>query len=264
MKTNRANTDRSHPDGCQYALRREANSWEVTFEARQANFKHELGGLYVAYLLLHPPPEPIHGVALALHARQWLGQPASPAEALQQRVMGLEDAASVRALWRRQRELERVIEDRHEIERVQAEASRELEEITEHLRQSPWLSRHGAERCALAVNVAIKRLHARLAAAVDAAGKPDAVLRAFALHLHEYLLVPSGRGGAYARRWAVSKLPGSFIYAPPPGVVWRGGDGSSQAPNSEVQGSGLIHPPQYPYGGREVQGSGFEVQGSRF
>jgi hypothetical protein len=212
-------------NGCQYALRREANSWEVTFEGRQTKFKHELGGLYVACLLLHPPPEPIPGVALALLARQWLGQPASPPQALQQRVMGLEDAASVRALWRRQRELERVIEDRHEIERVQAEALRELEEITEHLRQSPWLSRHAAERCALAVNVAIKRLHARLAAAVDAAGKPDAVLRAFALHLHEYLLVPSGRGGAHARTQAVPKLPGCFTYEPPPGVVWNGRDG---------------------------------------
>jgi hypothetical protein len=244
MKTNQASTDRRHPDGCQYALRREANSWEVTFEGRPASFKHELGGLYVAFLLLHPPQEPIHGVALALHARQWLGQPASPAEALQQRVMGLEDAAKVRALWRRQRELERVLEDRLEIERVKAEALRELEEVTEFLRQSPWLSRHGAERCALAVNLAIKRLHARLAAAADATGKPDAVLRAFALHLHEYLLVPSGRGGAHARRWAVSKLPGSFIYAPPPRVVWNGGAVSSQPPNSEVQGSGF-----------EVQGS---------
>ena len=120
---------------------------------------------------------------------------------------------------------------------MQAEALRELEEITEHLRQSPWLSRHGAERCALAVNVAIKRLHARLAAAVDAAGKPDAVLRAFALYLHEYVLVPSGRRGAHARRRSVSKLPGCFIYAPPPGVVWNSGAVSSQPPNSEVQGS---------------------------
>jgi hypothetical protein len=58
MKTNQAVTNRPHPDGCQYALRREANSWEVTFEGRPANFKHELGGLYPAHLLLHPPPEP--------------------------------------------------------------------------------------------------------------------------------------------------------------------------------------------------------------
>jgi hypothetical protein len=64
--------------------------------------------------------------------------------------MGLQDAASVRVLWRRQCKLERVLEDEHEIEPVKAQALRELEEITEHLRQSPWLSRHGAERCARA------------------------------------------------------------------------------------------------------------------
>jgi hypothetical protein len=79
MKTNQASTDRSHPDGCQYALRREANSWEVTFEGQQATFKHELGALYVAYLLLKPLCEPIHALALALNAREKLGQPAGPA-----------------------------------------------------------------------------------------------------------------------------------------------------------------------------------------
>ena len=34
---------------------------------------------------------------------------------------------------------------------VKAEAFRELEEVTEFLRQGPWLSHHGAERCARAV-----------------------------------------------------------------------------------------------------------------
>jgi hypothetical protein len=194
MKTNQASTNRSHPGKRQYALRREADSWEVTFQGRQATFNHELGALYVAYLLLHPSREPIHGVALALNARDTLGQPPSPAEALPELVMGLEDAASVRALWRRQRELERVLADRLESDPVKAEALRELEQVTEHLRQSPWLSRHSAERCARAVGVAIKRLHARLASAVDASGKPDAVLRTFALHLHKHLLLPSGRG----------------------------------------------------------------------
>ena len=227
MKTNQAITNRSHPDGGQYALRREADTWQVTFGGPQATFKHELGALYVAYLLLHPSREPIHGVALALKAREKLGQPAGQAEVLEQRDMGLEDAATVRALWRHQRELERILRDRLEIEPVKAEAQRELEEITEHLRQSPWLSHHGAERCAKAVAVALKRFHAHLAGAVDAESKPDAVLRAFALHLHEYLLVPSGRGGAYARAQAVSEFDGCFIYQPPPGVVW--------SPESEVQ-----------------------------
>ena len=37
-------------------------------------------------------------------------------EAFEERATGLEDARLVRALWRRQRELERVLEDRLEIE----------------------------------------------------------------------------------------------------------------------------------------------------
>jgi hypothetical protein len=47
-------------------------------------------------------------------------------------------------LWRRQRALERVLEDDREIEPVNAEALRELEEVTEFLRKSLWRSRHGA------------------------------------------------------------------------------------------------------------------------
>ncbi len=111
--------------------------WELTFEGQQAIFKHELGALYVACLLLDPPSEPIHAVALALKAREMGGQAPGPADVVQQRSMGLEDAAAIRALWRRQRALERVLEDDRESEPVKAEALRELEEITEFLRKSP-------------------------------------------------------------------------------------------------------------------------------
>jgi hypothetical protein len=252
MKTNQAITNRTHSHGGQYALRREADTWEVIFKGRKTSFKHELGALYVAYLLLEPPSKPVHAVALALNVREKLGQPAGPDEILQQRSMGLEDATSVRTLWRRQRELERVLADRLEIEPVKAEAQQELEEITEHLRLSPWLSHHGAERCALAVNVAIKRLHAHLAAAVDVAGKPDEVLRAFALHLHEHLLLPSGRGGSHSRAGAWS-LPGFFIYVPPKGILWE-----VQSPACGVQR--LKTKAQSPESC--VQGSGFKVRGS--
>jgi len=137
MNTSRQDNNHNRQDRSQFALRREANCWDVTFEGRQAAFKHELGALYVAYLLAEPPQEPLHAVALALKAREKLGQPGGPAEVLQQRAMGLEDAAAVRALWRRQRELERVVADRLQIEPVKAEAQRELEEVTEHLRKSP-------------------------------------------------------------------------------------------------------------------------------
>ena len=198
MKTNQANTHRSHPDECRYALRRGVGYWALVFAGREAIFKHELGALYVAHLLLNPPKEPLHAVALALKARDMAEKPAGPDEVLAERSMGLEDAAAVRALWRRQRELERVLADRQEIEPVKAEALRELEEVTEFLRTSPWRSRHGAERCAQAVTAAIKRFHDRLAGAVDAEGKPHPVLQTFARHLYEHLLVPSGRSGGYA------------------------------------------------------------------
>ena len=49
MKTNQATTNRSHPERTQYTLRREADTWEVIFKGRKANFKHELGALYVYY-----------------------------------------------------------------------------------------------------------------------------------------------------------------------------------------------------------------------
>ena len=124
-------TDHSQPAKHPYALRRDGGCWQLTFEGRQSIFTHELGALYVAYLLGEPPREPIHGVALALKAREkFVGQtfqsagswgfPAPlaglddskvvgtgrleslpyAAEALQQRVMGLEEGAVVRALWR--------------------------------------------------------------------------------------------------------------------------------------------------------------------
>jgi hypothetical protein len=89
MKTNHASTDRSHRDGSQYALRRGAGCWNLTFQGRQSVFRHELGALYVACLLRELPREPIPGVALVLKARGSLGQPACSAEAISQQAMGL-------------------------------------------------------------------------------------------------------------------------------------------------------------------------------
>ena len=222
MRTIQQTTDHRQRDGHRYALRRGLGYWELTFEGRPAIFKHELGALYVASLLLEPPREPIHAVALALKAREMSGEPAGTGEIVQQRSLGLDDAAAVRALWRRQRTLEQVIEDDQEIEPVKAEALRELEEVSEFLRKSPWRSRGGAERCVRAVTAAIKRMQRHLAEAVDAAGKPHPVLHAFARHLYEHLLIPSGRGGGYARGWPAATYPGCFTYEPPAGVVWSG------------------------------------------
>ncbi len=220
MKTSRQIDDRNHRNQHEYALRRGMGFWQLTFAGRQAIFKHELGALYVACLLLDPPREPIHAVALALKAKDTSGPAAGPDQVVQQRSLGLDDAAAVRALWRRQRALERVLEDDQEIEPVKAEALRELEEVTEFLRKSPWRSRGGAERCAQAAGRAIKRLHRRLAQAVDAQGQPHPVLRAFAQHLQECLLIPSGRGGGHGGPRSASAPAGCFTYEPPSGVLW--------------------------------------------
>jgi hypothetical protein len=242
MRTRQLTIDHRQQSERQYALRRGLGFWELTFEGQQAVFKHELGALYVACLLLEPPREPIHAVALALKAREMSGEPAGSGEVVQQRSMGLEDAATVRALWRRQRTLERVLEDDEAIEPVKAEALRELEEVSEFLRKSPWRSRGGAERCVRAVTAAIKRLHLRLVGAVDAEGKPHPVLQAFARHLYEHLLVPSGRSGGYARGWPAATYPGCFTYEPPPGVVWSAERGGR---NIQHRTSNVQHPLSY-------------------
>ena len=97
MRTRQLTTGHRQPDERHYALCRGLGFWELTFEGRQAIFKHELGALYVACLPLDPPSEPIHAVALALKAREMGGQAPGPAEVIQQRSLGLEDAAAVRA-----------------------------------------------------------------------------------------------------------------------------------------------------------------------
>ena len=110
MKTSQHIPNRDQRHEHPHTVRRTQGVWELTFEGRQATFKHELRALYVAYLL--------------------------------------------------------------------------------------------TERFAHAVAEAVRRFHARRALAVEAVGKPDEVLRAFAMQLHNYLLVPSGRGSRDARQEA--------------------------------------------------------------
>ena len=131
-------TDRNIRNVRPYALRRGPGFWEVTFEGQHATFRHEQGAPYAAWLLLQPPPKPLHAVVLALEARALFGH-IPDAAVIQQRYLGLAEAEAVRTLRRRERELEAVLDDEDEIEPVKAEALRELEEITECLRQSPWL-----------------------------------------------------------------------------------------------------------------------------
>lgn len=67
---------------------------------------------------------------------------------------------------------------------------------------------------------AIRRLYRHLCGAMDGAGMPHPDLPAFGRHLHEYLLIPSGRGGGHGGARLASAPGGCFTYEPPPGVVW--------------------------------------------
>ena len=224
MSTSRQTTDRNLQDERPHALRRGPGFWEVTFQGQHAIFPHEPGALYVAWLLLHPPPEPIHAVALALDARTLCDQTSGAEEAIQLRSLGLDGAESVRAMRRRERELEAVVDNRLEVEPVRAEAERELEAIADFLRTYPWRSRDCAEKCTRVVSMAIQVLVAHLAQAVDAQGNPHPGLRVFARHLDEHLLMPSSRDGVVGGVRA-DGVPGCFTYEPPPGVVWSAEEG---------------------------------------
>jgi hypothetical protein len=220
VKTSRQNRECEHQGG-RYALRRGLGTWEVTFEGRRDSFRDEQGAEYVVWLLLHPPPKPIHALALVLEARHTAHDSPGASGVIQQRNLGLDDAEVVRSLRRQARLLEAIVADKLQNAQVKEEARRKRQEILEFLRKNPWRSQDSAQKCVRAVTKAIKRLHSYLARSADAEGKPHPVLQDFARHLREHLRIPSGRGGDHGGARAVSAVGGCFTYEPPPGVVWR-------------------------------------------
>ena len=219
-----------------FSIRKHISFWSLTFNGQEACFDHEQGAYYVAYLLLNPPDEPIHGMALDVkahgHFRQLSGEtlaidPATGATItvgydalIVERSLGLDEAEGLDYLWRKQKELEKILEDTTASEPVKAEVQRELQELYAYQATRPAPSLTTAQSCVRNVRRAIRRLQARLAEALTPDGKPHPVLRPFAQHLEQYLLIPSTRyckpGAALAREGTT----GTFTYEPPPGVSW--------------------------------------------
>jgi hypothetical protein len=117
MKAGRQNTELEHRGG-RYALRRGLGTWEVTYEGRRDSFRDERGAEYVVWLLLHPPPQPIHAVALALEGRHTPGDTPGADDVIEQRNLALDDAEAVRNLRRQARKLAAVLEDERASKRV--------------------------------------------------------------------------------------------------------------------------------------------------
>ena len=228
-------TARSNP---RYALHKGLGVWHLIFNYQEADIRHEKGMFYVAWLLYHPDDTPIHALDLMAKVpeiyREQLGLPTltdpisgktivvGSGARIQERSLALDDRESMRRLYKKQKELEAILDSGDATEPEKVEALRELEEMTEFQRRHARGTGDSARRAAHAVRSAVARFHENIASAVGKDGGPHAVLRAFADHVHKHILVPSaryaGHGGPYAR----AGLAGCFTYEPQMGVRWEG------------------------------------------
>ena len=158
-----------------FALRKGLGLWELTFAGQSAAFKHEQGALYVAYLLLNPPREPIHALDLATRlaaadqAKGGITAIMDPNTGhavqldrnsrIQERSLGLEEAETMRATLRSQNQLEALLEDELQFEPVREELFRELIELYDYETNHGLRVRDCARKAADAVGRAIKRFH---------------------------------------------------------------------------------------------------------
>jgi hypothetical protein len=219
-----------------YSLHRDLGFWQLTFEGQFAVIKHERGILFVAYLLLNPPEHPLHATDLVAKipglSRQHLGltEILDPATGLpiqlesgahlQQASLGDDDAELTRALLKEEKKLYALLDDPEEIEPVKAEALRRLEELAAFQKQHSRRSVDTAQRLARTTRQSISRLHLHLAAATDRQGNPHPVLRPFAEHMNNYILIPSARFASSGSPHARTGLVGCFTYEPPRGLTW--------------------------------------------
>jgi len=222
-----------------YSLRRHTTFWSLTFNGQEACFDHEQGAYYVAYLLLNPPDEPIHGVALELKALTFFRQfsdkrcetvitdpltgelktMACDSEIVEDRLCA-DEAEGLAPLRRKIEELEAILQNERASEPVKAEVARELEEIYAYQKRNPLAPLTESQRAVRNVRRAIIRLHEHLAAAVGHQGKPHPVLRSFAEHIRRYVIIPSFLFCKVGRRRTADTGASTFTYEPPSGVNW--------------------------------------------
>jgi hypothetical protein len=219
-------------------LRRRKGLWQVVFDGQAGQFRHEKGAEYVARLLVERGP--IH--ALELGAKAGGGLASSGGQAgrtrkrraeaslrevmevggrIQERSPALDESEARQRLLDYRRRCEAVVMDKTAPESKRAAAQRDLETIVKFLRSQPGRPTNNAQRAARAVRMAIKRFHRNLNTAVDARGKADRVLAAFAAHLQRHLLIPSGRYSSPRARKARGEMAGSFVYEAPQNVMWK-------------------------------------------
>ena len=198
--------------GPQYAIGNDGGIWKIIFEGLAAEFKDERGLHYVAYLLMNPPGQPIHGARLAARVFGY-------AE-MSELSLGQDDATSQRAIEKEARELAAILKDDLASELEREEAREGLEELARNRKQSGHRPETNTEKTVRAVRKAIQRLHRDLAGRKDEQGKPHPVFVPFAEHILKYLLIPSARYSGRRGARVKAGVAGGFTYEPPHGVVW--------------------------------------------
>jgi hypothetical protein len=186
--------------------------WELSFGGQHAVLKQHPALFYVAWLIAANQSQPIAALELAaavfsvfrnnpdlLFSAPWLCR--------QQR-----DADVAKIMDKRQRALERILDDPASDDIVKAEVEREIVFI-QRLQETYFIELlpPGEKTCAR-ITDDLLGLYATLAGALDARGKPHPVIRAFAFHLLVCVVMPSIRasrrqpGGRYVYRSPESKV----------------------------------------------------------
>jgi hypothetical protein len=211
-----------------YSLRRGWDKWNLSSGGQHSILRHEQGLAYVAWLLTHPN-EPIHALDLATRVSAIDGKHNGVTEIIdpatgrvvtverhsriQERGLRLDEAMTMKAVLRKQAELEAYVEDEDNTDPQKQEAYQDLLSLYEFETKKGPRVRDDAGRASDAVGRAITRLRKRLSRAVDFDGQPDLVARGFGEYVYKCILVPSGRagrkGGANRR---VKVAWGCFVY----------------------------------------------------
>lgn len=199
-------------EGARYALRNGGGIWKIVFDWKGADWKDEKGLRYVAYLVKHPPAQPIHGTKLAAQVFGYADVP--------ELSLGKEDESTQRAIEKEAKELASVIRSAGASDLEKREARERLEELAKVRKVAGKRPESNAEKTVRAVRKAIHRLHKKLASAKDGGGRPHPVYRPFAEHILKHIIIPSARYSG--RRGARTKagVAGCFTYERPEGVEW--------------------------------------------
>jgi hypothetical protein len=220
-----------------FALRKNLGVWHLIFDGQEAFIRHERGLLYIHWLLYHPDQTPIHAIDLMAKIpeiyRQQLGLPAltdpvtgktvtlDSGARLQERSLALDDRQSMRALFKKQKELEALLDSDDASEPEKAEALRELEQLYDWQRHHAAHSKDAAHKLAQSVRKAVIRLQRHLQTGAAPATASNQPLIEFAHHIRKQIQYGQGPRAGTPNTASPTHPPAHFTYETLPVVTWQ-------------------------------------------